>query len=279
MNREKKVDFKEIGLNIGTVLASYFLKTEHMHYGYWVDDLKVENDNFAQAQKNYLELLISHMPKGTQTILDVGCGVGKNAEELTEAGYKVDCVSPSLYLSEKARERLGEQSQIYDCCYEDIQTEKKYDVIMFSESFQYIDVNDAMNISTKLLKEGGHILICDFFRKDVEGKSPIGGGHNLRKFYQLAEKLPYNKITDLDITKETAPSLDLMNDIIMQVVYPIWNSIAYYMQVNYPKFSRIFSWKFRAKIEKMHRKYFSQSTNAKSFMQFKSYHLMLFQKK
>ncbi|GIT03648.1 MAG: hypothetical protein CM1200mP28_09070 [Deltaproteobacteria bacterium] len=47
---------------------------------------------------------------------------------------------------------------------------------------------------------------------------------------------PFTQITDKDITKETSPSLDIMRDIIQEIIFPTWNSVAYYMTSNYPKF-------------------------------------------
>ena len=41
------------------------------------------------------------------------------------------------------------------------------------------------------------------------------------------------EIIDIDITKEAAPSLDIMRDLILEVIVPTWNSIAYYMRINY----------------------------------------------
>ena len=89
---------------------------------------------------------------------------------------------------------------------------------------------------------------------------------------------PFTQITDKDITKETSPSLDIMRDLIQEVIFPTWNSVAYYMTSNYPKISRLFSFVFRNKIAQAHRKYFSGGTSGKRFSHFKTYRLFLYQK-
>jgi len=275
---EKKVDLKNIGLNVGFIMAKHFYNTEYMHYGYWSDGLEVNTNNLFQAQENYANLLLSNIPEGVKSILDVGCGVGKFAEKLLDAGYEVDCVSPSPYLNTQVRRLLGNRSEIFECYFEHIETNKKYDLILFSESYQYIPVKDSLETSLKLLRETGYILIGDFFVKDVEGKSPISGGHNLNRFYKTVRNYPLTNLVDMDITKETALSLDLVNDVLSDVVHPIWDSIAYYLKSNYPLVSKVFTRFYKKKLDKMQYKYFSNATNGKNFSFFKSYRLLLYKK-
>ena len=89
---------------------------------------------------------------------------------------------------------------------------------------------------------------------------------------------PFRQITDIDITKETAPSLDIMRDLIQEVIAPTWNIVAYYMTSNYPRFSKLFSFAFRKKIAQANRKYLSGGTSGEQFAHFKTYRLFLYQK-
>ncbi|MCP4754351.1 MAG: class I SAM-dependent methyltransferase [Proteobacteria bacterium] len=278
MKKKKKVDFKEIGLDIGLILAKQFFKTEYLHYGYWTDDLKVETANVYRAQENYADFIAARIPEGTKTILDVGCGAGKFAEKLLDLGYEVDCVSPSPNLTKHVRKLIGDRCEIFECGYEDLTTEKKYDMVLFSESFQYISLEQSLPQSLKFLKDNGHILICDFFRRDVEGTSPIGGGHDLKKFYDCISQYPLNTLHDIDITKETAPSLDIVDDFLTNAMHPIYDLIFYVLDNNYPRISRFIKWKFSKRIEKINYKYLQRKTNAGSFAHFKSYHFLLYKK-
>ncbi len=276
---KKKVDFKEIGLDIGLILAKQFFKTEYLHYGYFIDGLEVETANIYQAQENYANLILSHIPKGLKSILDVGCGAGKFAEKLLDEGYSVDCVSPSPNLTKHVKRAVGGRSEIFQCGYEDLETSKTYDLVLFSESFQYIPFKEAIPQSLKFLNPGGHILICDFFRKRVEGTSPIGGGHDLIDFYDYMKDQPLDCLTDLDITKETAPSIDIVDDFLTNTMHPIYNLIFYVLDANYPKISRFLKWKYKKRLKKVNYKYFERKTNAESFSHFKSYHLMVYHKR
>ena len=158
MNNRKKVDSKEIGLEIGLILSKHFFKTEHLHYGYWTNDLNVEPHNLPIAQDNHSNFIISHIPVEAKTILDVGCGVGRFALKLTNAGYHVDCVSPSPVLTEHAHNLLKNKSYIFECSYEKLQTEDRYDVIVFSESFQYVNLEKALQNSLNFLNDDGYLL-------------------------------------------------------------------------------------------------------------------------
>ena len=83
-----KVELKEVGLDIGLAFARHFYKTDYLHYGYWPEALSVDPANVLEAQGNYANLLLKHIPDGVNSILDVGCGSGKFSEKLLDAGYK-----------------------------------------------------------------------------------------------------------------------------------------------------------------------------------------------
>ena len=278
MNRPKKVTSKEIGLEIGLLLSRYFLKAEDLHYGYWTSDLDVDFLNLPQAQENHSSFLISHIPDGTKTILDVGCGTGRLALKLVNRGYQVDCVSPSTLLTEYARNLLGNRSHIFECRYEELETENRYDVVLFSESFQYTTLETALQNSLKFLNDGGYLLICDFFKTDAKGKSPLGGGHKLTRFYDLISQYPFEPTKDIDITKRTAPNLEIVNDCLTNVGLPIWNLVVTWLEANYPFLSKFLKWKYRKKIGNINRKYFSGARNAENFTVFKTYRLLVYRK-
>ena len=72
---------------------------------------------------------------------------------------------------------------------------------------------------------------------------------------------PLQILLEQDITKETAPSLDLMDRLLREVVQPIWNAVAYYTRSNAAWLAWGVSKIYRKKIEKIHRKYFSGGTS------------------
>ena len=71
MINRKKVDYRELGLEIGLIFARYFLKTDHLHFGYWTDDIDVDINNLPQAQEKHSEFILSHIPEGVTTIFGI----------------------------------------------------------------------------------------------------------------------------------------------------------------------------------------------------------------
>ena len=278
MSVKNKVSSQRVGLDIGLAIGRFFLNTEDLHYGYWPKGKTATIQNFAEAQKAHSKLIIDHIPDGTQRILDVGSGSGNLALKLINKGFQVDCVIPSEFLAEQVQAKLGNQSTIHICGFEDVPESEKYDLILFSESFQYVKLGESMVKIMTILNPGGHLLICDFFRRDVLGKSPMGGGHSWQGFQDIITKHPLKMVTDLDITKETAPTIDLLAKFNADVVTPISEMSGEYLIDHYPRITRLLQWKFKKRIEKISRIYLSGAVNGYSFKQFKEYHLLVYEK-
>lgn len=274
-----KVDSKELGLAAGLVFARYFLKTEHLHYGYWPPELPVDIANLARAQEYYSDFLLSKIPDGVRTVLDVGCGTGVLSRRLLDEGYEVQSVSPSPFLTSVARENLGDKGLVHESTFEDLAPVGTFDLVMFAESFQYIDLARVLPLADRLLTDGGHILICDFFRRDdAKGASGLGGGHRLGDFYRQVTASGMEKILDLDITDQTAPNMDVVGDLLENFGHPMWRLFLYWLDSNYPRASKFLRWKYRARIPKIEEKYFSGRRNAETFSLDKSYRLVLLRK-
>ncbi len=279
MTRQEQVDSKEIGLAAGLIFGKYFLGTEQMHYGFWPGDLPLDISNVARAQDLYTEFLFSFIPEGTVSVLDVGCGTGANAKKLVDSGFSVECVSPSPFLTGYARNILGEDVPIHESTFEKLQIDRQFDMLLFSESFQYVGLDDVLNSAAGFLEGEGHILICDFFRRGGTQKSFMGGGHNIDEFHKRVQASPFEIVADEDITDRTAPNMDLVDDLLVNFAKPVWELFNYALDSNRPRISRFLKWKYRRRIEKMNTKYFSGLRNADNFKADKVYRLFLLKMK
>ena len=275
----KKVSSQSVGLDIGLAIGRFFLNTEDLHYGYWPNGKEANIQNLAKAQENHSQFIIDHIPKKTKSILDVGSGSGNLALKLLNLGYAVDCVIPSEFLAKQVAEKLGERSKIHICGFEKVDDYKKFDLILFSESFQYIKLEKSLNKIVKMLNSSGSLLICDFFRRNIPGKSPMGGGHSWNGFLEAVSKHSLNLDVDTDITEETAPTIDLLAQFNTNVLSPISEMSGEYLLDHYPKITKLFRWKFKKRLEKIHNIYLSGNVNGESFKQFKEYHLLIYEKK
>ena len=276
MSRRKGKSSRELGLEVAAICGTHFLKLEHLHYGYWTDDLDIDLANLHKAQEQYTDFLLSHIPDHVDTILDVGCGTGHTAKKLIDMGHHVDCVSPSPFLNEQVRSLLGSTSQVFECTYEQVETQHTYDAVLFSESFQYVHLQKALEKSIRLLNNGGYLLICDVFKFDTSGNGVMGGGHKLKKFHRLIADYPFELVEDLDITEQTAPNLDLMDATMKNVVAPVLEASMDYLRGRYQLMVRLLRWKYRKQIDRMCAKYFNGKRSAEDFRKFKTYRLLLY---
>lgn len=272
--RPHKVSSQELGLILGTRL----MQTEDLHYGLWEEGLEVALANLPQAQQRYTDLVLSHLPRGARSVLDVGCGTGHVAEQMLARGYTVEGVSPSHVLADMVRERLGEGFQLYVSPFETLRTGQRYDVVLFCESFQYMDFRVSLPKCLEVLNPGGHVLISDFFSTGAPGWSPLRGGHNIRRFHEHLATLPFAVREEVDITEQTAPNLDLVDGLLRAYARPIWDALALYMRSNHPRLARLGGWWLRKRIDTLHRKYFSGARNGASFREHKTYRLLLLQR-
>ena len=275
---DRKIDSKEIGLDLGLLLFKNFLDTDYLHYGLFTENLKAKITNLPKAQDNYTQYLISIIPEGIKTILDVGCGSGRFAHTLIKKGYAVDCVAPESVLTDYAEELLKNKSKIIKCQFQKFESKKRYDLVLFSESFQYIPIKDAVSNAIQHLNPDGYILMSDFFRTDATGKSPLGGGHKLASWKKVYPEYPIELKYSKDVTNETAPTIDVANQLSKNLLQPIWHLILQGLTQRFPRLVKILKWKYQHKLDKIEYTYFSGEMNGESFRKYKCYMVYLFQK-
>lgn len=271
-----RFDSKVIGLDVGLLIGKFFMDTEELHYGYWPDEKKATAQNFSQAQDRHSQLIIDNIPNNVKRILDVGSGSGSLAKKLIKLGYQVDCVIPSEFLAEKVKVKLSDSSKIYINKFEDLDISHHYDLVLFSESFQYVELNDSIKKIISVLNKNGHLLICDVFHKNVEGISPMRGGHRLDLFDDEISNSTLVKEKDIDITKETAPTWDFLNQLLNEVAIPISDMSNNYLEYKYPRLTKLIKWKYQRKLNKIKKVWLSGELTGESFIKFKSYRLFIY---
>ena len=268
----------EFGLALGYIVGHHFLNIRDLHYGYFPDNLPVEMRNLPQAQANYTELLISKVPQGVKSILDVGCGVGNTARKLLDRGYKVDCVSPNGFLTSVAKQMVEGRATVFETRFQDLQTDRKYDLIVFSESLLFIrPLEVAFTKALSLLNPGGHVLITDIFAVPAQDKSPIGGGHHLPDFRRTIEQY-FRQVEDVDMTDGIARTFDLLDQTYREAIQPAYHMILTRLGDKFPLAMKFLRWKFKKKLEYYEKKHFSGRRDGANFKKYKAYRLLLYKR-
>jgi 2-polyprenyl-3-methyl-5-hydroxy-6-metoxy-1,4-benzoquinol methylase len=278
LKESKRHISREVGLEIGHVLGKGLFKLEHLHYGLWKKGLEPDILNLHIAQDEYCKFIISHIPAEVESILDVGCGAGAFSKRLVDLGYKIDCVCPTEYQNKLVEELLGQSSEVFKCKFEDIQTGKKYDMVMFCESFQYINLDRVIDVAASLVRHGGYMLICDFFKKQSADSCDIKGGHKFDKFMDILKQSAFDIIEDIDITDQTAPNMDILDKATKEVMIPVANAAERFFRSRHPVVLKILKWRYRKKIAKTEQKYFKGKRTGKDFAEYKTYRLFVCRK-
>ncbi|MCB1169445.1 MAG: methyltransferase [Leptospiraceae bacterium] len=273
----KKSYYNDIALQLGHQLFG----VEHLHYGYFEKGKKPTMQNLPAAQEAYVRNLLKYIPAGVKRVFDVGCGSGGVAVHLVKKKLDVTCLAPDPYLIEKTLENTGGKVGTITDLYENLNPEESglapFDMILMSESCQYIKVAEGWEQNRRFLKSKGYVLVADFFRiKELDRPGLSKSGHPLDYFLEQAEEHGFKLKKKVDITKFVAPTMDLYQETITEKIFPVFGAIFEIVQRRYPMIYRLLRWMLGKKIQKLHLKYSNQGSEV--FTNYKAYMVMLFQK-
>lgn len=185
----------------------------YLHYGYWEQLPSIEDLTISQlrtAQEAYCKHLFSFIPAGTKTVLDVGCGIGGNAAYLLSQGFAVEGLAPDMLQQSRFLQQTNNQAPFHLTRFEDFQSPHRYDLILFSESSQYMAANDIAKGAASVLNSGGYLLLADMLRVDAEYQSGIFSNcHVAADLHSALVEAGFNLVKSEDISKQTLPTIDL----------------------------------------------------------------------
>ena len=264
-------------------LYSEILRSEYLHYGFWdnPDSLelsKITLKDIHNAQKRYIEHLSSFIPKDVLSIIDVGCGIGGNAKYLLEKGYKVETLSPDKFQNKVINDKFKKKIIFHRTKFENFQTEKKYDLILESESACYIEMEKGFAKANQILKPNGYILSSDYFvyNNDNSDSLHLKSSHNLKDYLSHAEDQGFKIIKEYDQTLNTMPTLDYGNYFVKRFVKPLLEYANFSAKRKYPKMVSIISSLIGNKLDKKKKQL--ELIDSSKFKKYRKYMIFLFQK-
>jgi SAM-dependent methyltransferase len=218
-------------------------------------------------------------PRDVEQMLDVGCGTGAISRRLLEAGYIVEGVSPDPHGEEAYRVATGGRAPFHLAKFEDLSLDgRTFDLILMAESCQYIKVAPGFAQAARFLRDGGYLLVSDYF---VKGRKEPGclqcrSGHELGAYLRASEGAGFILRQQGDITSRVLPTLDLARIFYQSYVEPARKLGAAFLSERHPWLSRVLWCVLGKRIRKLEDNV--PLLDSAAFARCKSYLTLLFQR-
>lgn len=145
------------------------------------------NVDFTEIQNYFLDKLNAGV-----TILDFGCGSGRDTRFFLDCGYRVDAIDGSLELCKFATAYTG--IEVKHMLFQDLQEVERYDAIWACSSILHLPYTDLVDVMKKMvtaLKDNG--LIYTSFKYGT-----FEGIRNGRYFIDMTEDSLEKLLQDVD---------------------------------------------------------------------------------
>lgn len=225
------------------------LKLESLHLGLWDKEDSFTVEGMQAAQRRYTEELLKMIPSKVKTVLDAGCGTGTTSVKLLEEKYEVEVLNPDPYQKDLALNNLPKDIVYHQEKFEEYSGENKFDLILMSESSQYMDTSLMAEKAYQSLNKEGYLLVADYLRKsDTEFyKTCKIKSEFLNTLKEKGFKLEKTK----DITEATIPTLSLGKKLFNDFADPILKIIVDYMEEDQPRIKKVISFLASKKLAKV----------------------------
>ena len=258
MSQPKPISISKVTRYQNAALNYYLGLTEspYLHYGYW-ETLPVPTDELTLArlriaQQAYTVKLLEAIPKGTETILDVGCGIGGNAAYLLDRAFAVEGLAPDPFQQQRFLKCTGYRAVFHLTRFEDFKATKSYDLILFSESSQYMSAVDIANGAAKILNPGGYVLLADMLRSDPNYKEGMFSNcHVVTELHAALKQAGFTLVKTEDISAHILPTIDLYVDTFRRYGLNTMIYVADLISIAVPPIHKLLRWVFRRWFKKL----------------------------
>lgn len=228
----------------------------YLHYGYWetlpvpVEELTI--GRLRIAQEAYAAKLLDFIPTGTHTVLDVGCGIGGNAAYLLERGFAVEGLAPDPFQQERFLQCTQGQAIFHLTNFENFKATHSYDLILLSESSQYMAAVDIAQGAANLLSGGGYLLLADMMRSDPNYKEGMFSNcHVVTELHTALKQAGFSLVKSEDISAQILPTIDLYVDTFRRFGMSTINYIADLIAIAVPPLYKLLRWIFHRWVKKL----------------------------
>jgi len=114
-------------------------------------------------QQNVINFFLSKIGRKDLVILDYGCGLGNNFNNLLKFGLEIDVVDINVYVIKKLRKKFKDEIRIRPFLLKNFKKrtfENKYDLIVCTEVLEHVkDKDKLIKKLRRLLKRKGFLII------------------------------------------------------------------------------------------------------------------------
>lgn len=178
-------------------------EVRYLHYGIFDRPGDSATEPLIEAQERSTSMLLERLPAAPARILDVGSGIGTTLDRLTRLGYDVTGLTPDSRQIAFIRARHG-NVRVLEQRFEDFEDTKRFDVVLFQESSQYIDSDALFENAARLTRR---VLVLDEF-----ATAPVGHLRPWTAFIAAATRYGFAPAEEIDLTTRAAPTIDYFNE-------------------------------------------------------------------
>jgi sterol 24-C-methyltransferase len=211
----------------------YIVMRQSQHIGYYSDPENAKSETESDAQKNMHDKIVEYLkPVPEHKILDAGCGQGFVAVDLAERyGLHITGIDITPYIVKRAKEYaekkgLGDSVTFIEGDYSRMDfPDESFDHIYAVETLCHsADMEIVLKEFWRVLKPGGRFLSLEYvlrpehmdatqyaeFYSMTAEYSASPGLHFFEegKFTELAEKVGFTTIDEIEVTEHCLPSVD-----------------------------------------------------------------------
>lgn len=191
-------------------LYSQILPGGFLNYGYHEDTSlspeKMSLDAIQRAQTRYGERLVDLVGEATGPVLDAGCGMGGLVQLLLQRGFAPTALTPNRAQIRHMRTAFPAvpliEGRLEEIPLDTFQN--RFQTVITSESFQYMDLRSTPGIIDKILRPAGRWILCDYFRI---GPTPRPSGHAWSDFTSELDRQGWRIVSAEDITPNVLPTI------------------------------------------------------------------------
>ena len=170
----------------------------YLHYGLF----EREDEPIGEAQERSTRMLLERLPPPPARLLEVGIGLATTLKRLTDMGYDAEGITPDDKQIAMVQARYGDAVRVHCAAFESFVSDRRYDVILFQESSQYIE-SEALFAKAKTLSD--RVIVLDEFA--MQPLDTPGALHSYEGFLAAAQRHGFTVVEDLDLSKMAPPTV------------------------------------------------------------------------